>query len=154
MKITFIWIEKTKDTWLKQGIEEYLERLRPFCDVAVKELRSGLKKGSPALCKETEAKNIIAALPEKSFVVVCDLQGKQFASETVAHLLERLENQGQREVACIIGGAFGVSEAVLQKASLTMSLSAMTFTHDMARLVLVEQIYRAFTIKKGLPYHY
>lgn len=154
MKITCIWLEKTKDLWLRQGIEEYLERLKPFCEVVIKELRAGRKKVSSTLCKEDEGKSIIAALPEKAFVVACDLHGKQFTSEALAHLFEKIENQGQREVAFVIGGAFGLSEMVIQKASLVLSLSVMTFTHDMARLILVEQIYRAFTIKKGIPYHY
>ncbi len=93
------------------------------------------------------------ALPKDCFVFALDEKGKMLTSLEFARLLERLELQGKRKLAFVIGGHLGLSSDVTKRAAFCLSLSPMTFTHDMARLILLEQLYRAFTIKAGLPYH-
>lgn len=145
MKLRFIWIGKTRNkNWL--GLqEEYLRRLLHFTKVEVLELRESNDKFQ-------ESKQIIENLNQKNFVVLLDEKGKMLSSVELARQIEKWQVSGTKEITFVIGGAEGVTSEVAQRANFSLSLSVLTFTHEMARVILLEQLYRAYTIMKGYPY--
>jgi 23S rRNA (pseudouridine1915-N3)-methyltransferase len=148
MKFRFIWVGKTRDkNWLALQ-DEYLQRLSHFvrCEIAE------VKDAAPHEGKETEGKRILEKLNQSSFVCLLDVLGEKISSPKLAATVEGWQNRGIKEISFIIGGADGVSSDVAVSADLMLSLSFLTFTHEMARVVLLEQLYRAFTIIKGFPY--
>lgn len=148
MIFRFIWIGKTRDKrWLALQ-EEYLQRLSHFVRAEVVEIRD--PTGNDV--KESEGKLILDKVNQSSLVCLLDVKGDSISSQKFAATIENWQNRGTKEVAFIIGGADGVSAAVAERANVVLSLSFMTFTHEMARVVMLEQIYRAFTIIKGFPY--
>jgi 23S rRNA (pseudouridine1915-N3)-methyltransferase len=148
MKFRFVWIGKTKDKAWKSLQEEYLERLSHFVKCEVVEIReSAAHEGS-----DIEGKRILDNLNQKGFVVLLDVKGRHLSSPEVADHIEKWQVRGIKEVSFVIGGAFGVSPAVGEIADFSLSLSFLTFTHEMARVVLLEQLYRGYTIIKGFPY--
>ncbi len=151
MRLRLIWVGKTKDERLRALAEDYVRRLSRFCRTEVTELREGAGADDRAVLAE-EGKRITDALTAGSYVVLLDVEGRQWSSPELATEFERWQNEGRKEVAFVIGGHFGVSEAVRKCANLRWSLSKMTLTHEMARVVLVEQLYRAYTILRGVPY--
>jgi 23S rRNA (pseudouridine1915-N3)-methyltransferase len=148
MRFRFIWIGKTKDkNWLALQ-EEYLRRLSHFVKYEIVEIRD-----QPAVNqKENEGKRILENLNQSSFVCVLDVKGSPHSSPELAREIEKWQNRGLKEVTFVIGGADGVSREVAERADFRLSLSFLTFTHEMARVVMAEQLYRAFTIIKGFPY--
>lgn len=148
MKFRFIWIGKTKDSNWKALQDEYLRRLSHFVKCEVVELKETRPPGSP----EIEGERILAALNPKTFAVLLDVKGEGISSQDLAGKLENWQNGGLKEVSFLIGGANGVSREVAEKAKSSLSLSFLTFTHEMARVVLLEQLYRGYTIIKGFPY--
>lgn len=148
MKFRFIWIGKTKNKKWKALQEEYLGRLSHFVRCEVTEIR----ESAPHETKEIEGKRILDILNPKRFVCLLDISGKQLGSPELAREIEKWQIRGVTEVAFIIGGADGVSAEISEIADFRLSLSFMTFTHDMARVIMLEQLYRAFTIIKGFPY--
>ena len=148
MKFRFVWIGKTKDKNWRALQAEYLERLSHFARFEIVEIRESL----PHETKEIEGTRILEAVSKAAFIVLLDVVGTQLASEELARTIENWQNRSLREVAFIIGGQDGISSAVANKANLTLSLSAMTFTHEAARVLLAEQLYRAFTIIHNYPY--
>ena len=148
MIFRFIWIGKTRDKrWLALQ-EEYLQRLSHFVRTEIVEIRDPSGKDG----KESEGKLILDKVNQSSLVCLLDVKGDSISSQKFAATIEKWQNRGTKEVAFIIGGADGVSAAVAERADVMLSLSFMTFTHEMARVVMLEQIYRAFTIIKGFPY--
>jgi len=148
MKFRFIWVGKTKDkNWLALQ-DEYLQRLSHFVRTETVEVRDSTKHEG----KEVEGKRIIEKLNQSSFVCLLDVPGKQVSSTALATTVQNWQNRGLKEVAFVIGGADGISKDVADRADLVLSLSFMTFTHEMARVVLIEQLYRAYTIINGFPY--
>lgn len=148
MRFRFIWIGKTKDkNWLALQ-EEYLRRLSHFVKCEIVEIRDQPSRDQ----KEIEGKRIIENLNPNSFVCVLDVKGRALSSPDLAKEIEKWQNRGLKEVSFIIGGAEGVSSAVAEMADISLSLSFLTFTHEMARVVMLEQMYRAFTIIRGFPY--
>ncbi len=148
MIFRFIWIGKTRDKrWLALQ-EEYLQRLSHFVRTELVEIRDPSGKDG----KESEGKLILDKVNQSSLVCLLDVKGDSISSQKFAATIEKWQNRGTKEVAFIIGGADGVSAAVAERADVMLSLSFMTFTHEMARVVMLEQIYRAFTIIKGFPY--
>ena len=145
MKFRFLWVGKTKNKHYLALQDEYLQRLSHFTKCEIVEVRDG--EG-----KETEGKRILEKLNPSAFVVLLDVKGRPLSSHDLAHEVERWQNAGTKAVTFVIGGADGVSRAVADKADTVLSLSFLTFTHEMARVVMLEQIYRAFTIIKGFPY--
>jgi|SRR5687768_10896387 len=148
MKFRFIWIGKTKDKYWKALQEEYLKRLSHFARCEVSEIRDS----APHETKEIEGKRILNLLNPKNFVCLLDVSGRQMGSTDLAREIEKWQLRGTKEVTFLIGGADGVSAEISEIADFRLSLSFMTFTHDMARVILLEQLYRAFTIINGFPY--
>lgn len=148
MKLRFIWIGKTRDKNWRALQEDYFSRVSHFARVEISEIRDS----QPHDTKEIEGKRILEALPENVFAVLLDVGGKQISSHDLAREIENWQNRSLREIAFIIGGQDGASETVKARADLKLSLSKMTFTHETARVLLIEQIYRAFTIIHRFPY--
>ena len=149
MKFRFVWIGKTKDQSWKALQEEYLKRLSHFVKCEIAEIKDSAGHENAAI----EGKRILETLNPKSFAVLLDPAGHPLSSPELAERLKNWENRGLKEVAFIIGGAEGVSRAVAERADDRLSLSFLTFTHEMARVILLEQLYRAYTILRGFPYH-
>lgn len=158
MQIRIIAVGKIKERYLQEGIAEYEKRLRPYVKLQVVELAEEKRPLSASSATESAAKikegeRILAALPEDSFVIALDVRGQNWSSEELAASFCERELSGQNHLAFIIGGDLGLSPAILVRSNFRLSLSKMTFTHPMARLLLVEQVYRAFRILRGEPYH-
>ena len=147
MKITLVTVGKLKEKFLTEGVAEFLKRLRPFVKFEIREI-------SEQKSLEEEGKKILAQVPKENFLFVLDVAGKFLTSEDFAKKISDLTLNGVSDLTFVIGGAFGISEEVRQAADFRLSLSPMTFTHQMTRLILVEQIYRAFKINRGEPYHW
>ena len=156
MKLTILCMGKTKERFIQEGIEKYLRYLRPYADASIKELKEEKiqdLKDAPSIRKK-EAEKIFKAVPAGAYLVSLDERGEGFTSHEFAALLNNTLESGVREMIFIIGGGMGLDEAVVARSHKTVALSRWTFTHEMARLVLLEQLYRAFTIIKGKTYHY
>ncbi len=148
MKFRFIWIGKTRDKNYRALQDEYLQRLSHFVRCEAIEI----KDSAPHESKETEGKRFAEKLNQTSFVCLLDVTGKSISSPELAKEIEKWQNRGTKEVSFLIGGADGVSREVATRANFRLSLSFLTFTHEMARVVLLEQLYRAYTILNGFPY--
>ena len=146
MKFRFIWIGKTKDKHWKALQDDFLQRLSHFVKCEVKELKDAGEG------PEIEGERIITSLNQKSFVVLLDVKGEAISSHELAGRIEKWQNLGIKEISFVLGGANGVSRRVAETADISLSLSFLTFTHEMARVVLLEQLYRGYTIIKGFPY--
>ena len=148
MKFKFVWIGKTKDKNWRALQDEYLRRLSHFVKCEITEIRDSAPHEGP----EIEGNRILQLLNQNSFVCLLDVKGRSLSSQEIAHEITNWQNRGSKEIAFVIGGAEGVSMAVREKANYMLSLSFLTFTHEMARVVLLEQLYRGYTIIKGFPY--
>lgn len=148
MKFKFIWVGKTRDkNWLALQ-NDYLERLSHFAKCDICEIRDA----NGAAARKTEGNRILDKVNQNAFACLLDIGGKSLSSNDLAAQLGRWQDSGLKEIVFIIGGATGVSAEVAARADFRVSLSFLTFTHEMARVVLIEQLYRAFTIIKGFPY--
>ncbi len=156
MKLKLLSVGRFKDPILQQATQVYLDRLKHFLPFKMEEVREfPFRKGMSAkIVVDQEAETLFEKLPDGSYYVVLDEHGKQKTSEGWAEMFGRWENESRKEVVFIIGGAFGVSESILRGARDRLALSKLTFTHEMARVIFVEQVYRAYTILKGIPYHH
>jgi len=155
MKIKIIALGKIKEKFLKEGIDEFLKRLTPYTSVEIIELSPIEIKDENLTEKvlEQEGEKILAQIKPNSYVITLEIEGVNFSSEKFAKTLEEIGNQGYNEIIFIIGSSCGLSKTVSERADFKLSLSKMTFLHQFARLLLVEQIYRAFKIQKGEIYH-
>lgn len=155
MKIKIITYGKIKEKFLKEGIDEFLKRLTPYTSVCVLELTPLEIKDKNLVDKilEEEGEKILANIKPQDFVITMEIKGKQFSSEEFAQRIEQLTIDGVGEIVFVIGSSCGIGKNVSQRANLKMSMSKMTFLHQFARLILIEQIYRAFKIIKGETYH-
>ena len=151
MHLRLIWVGRTRSEPLRMLVDDYLKRLARFGRCEITELREAASGDRKAVL-ETEGKRIIEALRPDSFVVLLDREGQQWSSEELAGEIERWQMTSLKEIAFVIGGHYGVSSEIKGRAGRLWSLSRLTFTHEMARLVLIEQLYRAHTITRGLPY--
>ena len=149
MKFQFVWVGKTRDKNWKALQDEYLKRVSHFAACEIKEAKDAAGIGAV----ETEGNRILELLNPRSFAVLLDVKGPKVSSQGLAERLKEWENRGFKQISCVIGGAEGVSSAVAERADDRLSLSFLTFTHEMARVVLLEQLYRAYTILRGFPYH-
>ena len=156
MKIKLLVIGKTSAVYLEEGIQVYLKRLVHYADFSM-EVIPDIKVNSStetAKLKELEAHAFLKKLAPRDFVVLLDENGKQFSSEGLASQINKWQVAGDKNLVFIIGGAFGFGEELKKRSSMSLSLSEMTFSHQMVRLIFVEQLYRAFTILKGEQYHH
>jgi 23S rRNA (pseudouridine1915-N3)-methyltransferase len=155
MRLKIYWVGKTQNAPIKSLLADYLERLKHLAPVEVIEMpdlsrRRGLKGAALRAAEGAELARILAPDCRR---VVLDERGRQFSSAEFARWLETAQVQGIREVSFIIGGPEGVEPKLLEQAHLRLSLGKMTWTHEMARVLLAEQIYRALTILRNIPYH-
>jgi len=154
MKIELPFLGKTKDSFIEQGIRVYSGRIQHYTGLNVSVLKVKKKKSWTAEQeRQEEGRILLGALPPATFKVVLDSKGKQVSSEGLADHISSWEQQGRKQAAFLIGGPTGHSTEVIAEANLLLSFSRMTFTHDMVRLFLLEQLYRAYTIKAGEKYH-
>ena len=159
MRFYVVCIGKLKDAYLRDGVAEFVKRMRPYGGITITELneRKIGDKPSDADRKQVvdeEGERLLKAVPKNAYTVLLDVYGKTMSSEDLAKTVAKLEVDGVSDMAFIIGGAFGVSEALRQSVNYKLSFSPMTFTHQMVRLLLVEQIYRASKINRNEPYHW
>lgn len=154
MKLRLVCVGKLSEAWLKQAAEEYAGRLRRHFSLEIVELKEekGGRGDLPGLLRR-EGERILDKIPERAFVVALDERGKQFGSEQLAEKLGEEMLHGGRPWCLVIGGPYGMSPAVKQRADIMLSLSKMTFTHQMARVFLLEQLYRCSAILRNEPYH-
>lgn len=147
MKITLIVVGKLKEKFLVEGVAEYLKRLKKFATIELREIPE---------CRtlEEEGQKILSLAGQNSWLCVLDVSGEALSSEEFAKKIAALNLNGISNLTFAIGGAFGLSEELRRAAAFRLSLSKMTLTHQMARLILVEQIYRAFKINRNEPYHW
>ncbi len=154
MKIQLLFLGKTKDSFLSDGIEEYRKRLRHYTNLTIKLIKSKIKgQLKEKLVKEKEGNLLLKNAHPNSYLIALDPGGKQISSEGLADYITRWEHQSINTITFLIGGPNGLSAEVIKQSDLVLSLSRLTFTHDMTRLILLEQLYRAYTIKRGEKYH-
>jgi 23S rRNA (pseudouridine1915-N3)-methyltransferase len=156
MKLSIICMGKTKERFVQEGLAKYLRFLRPYADAEIRELKEEKiqdLKDAPAVRKK-EAEKIFKAVRAGALLVALDERGQEFTSHDFARFMNSALENGVREMAFVLGGAMGLDEAVTGKADKVIAMSRWTLTHEMARLVLLEQLYRAFTIIMGKTYHY
>ena len=150
MRFRFIWPGKTKDERLRSLISEYLKRLSRFAKCEVTEIRESASTDRSAKAKE--AQRILRAISPASLAVLLDERGRELSSNQLAAQVGMWEQESIKEIAIVIGGPDGVDDEVKSRAQTRWRLSRMTLTHEMARVLVVEQLYRAYAINRGLPY--
>lgn len=158
MNITVISVGKLKEKYLKEAIQEYATRLTKYCKLDIIEVpdEKAPENMSPAqeeIVKQKEGQAILRTIKDDTYVMALAIQGKQLSSEKFAELINGLGIRGKSNLAFVIGGSLGLSEEVLKRADYHLSFSAMTFPHQLMRVILLEQVYRGFRIIRGEPYH-
>ncbi|KIL39599.1 50S rRNA methyltransferase [Gordoniibacillus kamchatkensis] len=158
MQIQIAAVGKLKEKYLVQGIEEYAKRLAPYARLTITEVPDEkapetMSAAEAEQVKQREGERLLAALRPDAYVVALAIDGELWTSEQLARSLDQLATYGRSQVAFVIGGSLGLSEPVLRRADQRLSLGRLTLPHQLARLVLVEQVYRAFKINRGEPYH-
>lgn len=158
MKIKLLTVGKLKETYLKNGISEYVKRLGRFAKIEVIEVpdektpdRASLAENAQIL--EIEGQKLLSKISDRAFVIAMAIEEKQLSSEEFSKSLEQVMLKGFSEIIFIIGGSLGLSPEVKQRANMLLSFGKITLPHQLMRLVLMEQIYRAFMIQQGSPYH-
>ncbi len=153
MKIRVLWVGKSQEEWVRSGIDEYAARIRRYTPLEIAEARE--ERGAvPETMREKEGERLMRLLPKSARLVLLDERGEEMASPAFAGFLGRTRDSGVSDLCFAIGGAYGVSEGVRKRADKVMALSSMTFTHQMVRIFLLEQIYRGFTILNNEQYHH
>ena len=154
LQVAILMVGKTRQSFIQEGLAFYQKRLKPFLNLTLKSVREEKEAGNftAEAMKSREGGRLMAQVPPRSWMVALDPQGKEFTSEEFAAWLTVREREA-RPLAFLIGGHLGLSEGALVAAHEMLALSRLTLTHEMSRLVLLEQLYRAATIKVGHPYH-
>jgi 23S rRNA (pseudouridine1915-N3)-methyltransferase len=158
MQIQVIAVGKIKEKFLQEGIAEYEKRLRPYVNLQIREIGEEKRPVAASVstekaAMEKEGERILAAIPAGSFIISLDVTGTSWSSPELAEFMRQRELSGMNQIVFVIGGDLGLSPAVLSRSDMRLSLSKMTFTHQIARFLLLEQIYRACRINSGEPYH-
>jgi 23S rRNA (pseudouridine1915-N3)-methyltransferase len=156
MKITLLTVGKTDKDWVRQGMEIYVSRMKhyfPFSVVEIPELKNASSLSEDQI-KTKEGELILKNVKPADDVILLDERGREFSSMEFAKVLQDKISYNGKDIIFVIGGAYGFSDAVRQRSNSKISLSKMTFSHQMVRAIFVEQLYRAFTIMKGEPYHH
>ena len=158
MKIKIVAIGKIKEAYLKEGIAEYLDRIKPFCNIEIVEVIDEPIKQNPSdaeieIAKDKECSRALKCIKPNDYLITLDLGKKELNSPEFAEFLEKKFVEGGSNITFLIGGSYGLSKAAKERANDSISLSKMTFLHQMTRLILLEQIYRAFKINRNETYH-
>lgn len=156
MKITMLTVGQTEKNWIKEGLDVYVSRLKHYCTFSVNEIPElkNVSSLSREQIRKKEGELVLKAVRDSDEVILLDEHGKEYSSTGFAEALERKISLGGRDIVFVIGGAYGFSEEVYRRSNSSISLSKMTFSHQMVRTIFAEQLYRAFTIMKGQPYHH
>ncbi len=156
MKITLLVVGSTDSKPIKDLIEDYFQRLKYYIGFEIKTIqpKRKVKQQDSSALKKMEAEAILSHVAESSYLILLDEKGSSYSSEKFAAFLQKRLNAGGKELIFCIGGAYGFDQSVYQRANTQLALSKLTFTHQMVRLVFVEQLYRAFTILSGEKYHH
>ncbi|MGM0896712.1 MAG: 23S rRNA (pseudouridine(1915)-N(3))-methyltransferase RlmH [Bacillota bacterium] len=158
MNISIVTVGKLKEKYLKAGIAEYAKRLGAYAkitevEVADEKAPEQLSEADMEIVKKKEGERILAKIPQDAYVIALAIDGKMKSSEQLAKDMESLMTYGRSKVVFVIGGSLGLHDEVLKRADEKLSFSKMTFPHQLMKLILLEQVYRAFRIMKGEPYH-
>jgi len=155
VKLRLICIGKLTETWQRSAADDYAGRIKRYFPLDIVELKEekGGRKGDTKGILKREGARILAKVPERTFLIALDEQGRNLKSEQFADLLSTEMLHGGRDWCLVVGGPYGLDDDIRDRADLTLSLSKMTFTHQMARILLLEQLYRSCTIIKNEPYH-
>lgn len=158
MRITIIGVGKIKEKFYTQAIQEYSKRLSRYCQLEITEVADEKTKEQASeneiqLVKEKEGERILKNIREDGYVIALAIEGKQLDSVELSEKMERLGVDGKSHIYFVIGGSLGLSDAVLRRADFKLSFSRMTFPHQLMRVILLEQIYRAYRIINHEPYH-
>lgn len=158
MNIKICCVGKLKERYFTDACDEYRKRLSRFCTLTVAEVADEkapetLSRAEEEQVKAREGERLLAAIDPRDYVIALAVGGKRYTSEALAARMEALETRGARTLAFVIGGSIGLSDAVLKRADETLSLSDLTLPHRIARLVLLEQLYRTYKIRRGEAYH-
>lgn len=158
MNIHLITVGKLKEKYLQLGVSEFEKRLQAYCKLKVDEVRDEqapmqLSEKELLQVKQKEGQRILQKVKPTEYVIALDIQGVSWTSEQLAQEMDKLSTSGKSSIAFIIGGSNGLSDEVLQRANQKLSFSKMTFPHQLMKLILMEQVYRAFKIQRGEPYH-
>lgn len=155
MKFELWMIGKTAEPWIEDGMSQYEKRLKhyvPYERVVIPDVRN-TRNRSALQFKEAEGQTVLERLEARDYLILWDEQGKLYDSVAFSERIQAFMNQGHKRVVWLIGGAYGFSDAVYARAQAKIALSPMTFSHQMVRTVVLEQLYRAMTILRGEPYH-
>ncbi|MBF0524577.1 MAG: 23S rRNA (pseudouridine(1915)-N(3))-methyltransferase RlmH [Deltaproteobacteria bacterium] len=155
MKIRLIWPGRTREAYLADGISDYTKRISRFLPVEVIEVKAARLAGGgdEAAQVQAEGERLLKAAKDCDYRIILDERGRAMTSPELAGFLSERESSGCKALAFAVGGASGLEPSLPGRAKFVLSLSRMTLTHEMTRLILSEQIYRALTIRAGLPYH-
>lgn len=158
MKVELLCVGRLKDTFYAQACREYEKRLGGFCHLRIQEIPEYKTPDNPSPAEieralREEGSRLLAVLPENAMVIALCIEGKALSSPQLAEWLDRTASLGKSNLCFLIGGSFGMDEAVKKRADLRLSMSPMTFPHTLARVMVLEQIYRAFSINRGSRYH-
>ena len=158
MRINIVCVGKIKEKYLKLGIDEFKKRLSKYCKLEIIELEDekapeNLSDKEMLIIKEKEGKKILSKIKDNSYVIALAIDGKNLSSEELAETINKLGVRGISNITFVIGGSLGLSDEVLSRADYKLSFSKMTFPHQLMRLILLEQVYRAYRINNGGPYH-
>ena len=158
MNINIVCVGKIKEKYLKLGIDEFKKRLSKYCKLDIIELDDekapeNLSDKEINIIKDKEGKKILSKVRANSYVIALAIDGKNISSEELADTMKNLAVRGNSNITFIIGGSLGLSDEVLSRADYKLSFSKMTFPHQLMRLILLEQVYRAYRINNGEPYH-
>lgn len=154
MKIKCLSLQSSKDKWFVEALAVFEKKLKPFChfELHLLKAKSGERK-QREFKREKESEVLLAKIKPNDFVILCDERGKTFTSQKFSKQIVSWVESGHNELVFVVGGAYGVSEELRKRANCVWSLSEMVMNHQVAQVVVLEQIYRAFSIWKGLPYH-
>lgn len=158
MKITILCVGKIKEKYFTSAIAEYTKRLGRYCKLEILEMADEKTpdKAPESInqqIRDKEGERILSAVKDDMYLIALAIKGKELSSEQLADRISSLTLNGHSHIAFVIGGSLGLSEAVLKRADFQLSFSPMTFPHQLMRVILLEQIYRAFKINTGEPYH-
>ena len=155
IRVKLIVVGKTKENWIREGVGYYKKLLKPYLDLKIVEIKEEKITGPRSVKHvfEKETDRILSSLDESDLGIALDVNGENKSSEDLAKFFKICINRGESAFTFIIGGASGLSPRVINACPVKLSLSRMTFTHEMSRIILLEQIYRAFSIIRGTKYH-